>query len=213
LSDIDSDFSEDDEANVNIALLNKVRLLRDTFHRDFEKVTAERGSFANCYCGRQGERLPYGCQPKDHRFDQRTDRQRVQQRCCSITPFAAHFGAEALPELSAHFHNQAEALNYCKNKHMPLNGLAERQFKISLDGQSHKVKAMAVFTVHNVAPEETGLYHLDFTVGGQTVEIVQLDKTFYSRERARRQAEFAFISGDVEAYARRRIKSWIILGY
>ena len=72
---------------------------------------------------------------------------------------------------------------------------------------------MAVFTVHNVAPEETGLYHLDFTVGRQTVEIVQLDKTFYSRERARLQAEFAFISGDVEAYARRRIKSWIILGY
>jgi hypothetical protein len=104
-------------------------------------------------------------------------------------------------------------VNYCKNKHMPLNGLAEREFEISLDGQSHKVKAMAVFTVHNVAPEETGLYHLDFTVGGQTVEIVQLDKTFYSRERARLQAEFAFISGDVEAYARRRNKSWIILGY
>jgi len=82
-------------------------------------------------------------------------------------------------------------VNYCKNKHMPLNGLAEREFEISLDGQSHKVKAMAVFTVHNVAPEETGLYHLDFTVGGQTVEIVQLDKTFYSRARARLQAEFA----------------------
>jgi hypothetical protein len=58
-------------------------------------------------------------------------------------------------------------VSYCKNKHMPLNGLAEREFEISLDGQSHNVKAMAVFTVHNVAPEETGLYHLDFTVGGK----------------------------------------------
>jgi hypothetical protein len=58
--------------------------------------------------GAREKDFPYGCQPKDHRFDQRTDRQRVQQRCCGITPFAAHFGAEALPELSAHFHNQAE---------------------------------------------------------------------------------------------------------
>jgi hypothetical protein len=64
-------------------------------------------------------------------------------------------------------------VNYCKNKHMPLNGLAERELEISLDGQSHKVKAMAVFTVHNVAPEETGLYHLDFTVGGLTAGLLK----------------------------------------
>jgi hypothetical protein len=40
----------------------------------------------------------------------------------------------------------------------------------------------------------------------------QPDKTRYSREQAKRAAEFAFNSGEVEEYVRRQIQSWIHLG-
>jgi hypothetical protein len=34
------------------------------------------------------------------------------------------------------------------------NILAEKEFDISLDGQTHKVKGSAMFLVHDVAPQE-----------------------------------------------------------
>ena len=93
------------------------------------------------------------------------------------------------------------------------NILAENEFDISLNGQTHKVKATAVFLVHDVAPQEKGIYILNFTLGGQHAETIQLDETYYSREGARRAAEFAFSSGEVEAYVKSQIQSWINLGH
>ena len=93
------------------------------------------------------------------------------------------------------------------------NILAEKEFDISLDGQSHKVKATAIFLVHGIEPQEVGIYLLDFTLRGQSVETTQTDKTYYSREEARRVAELAFSSGQVESYAKRQIQSWINLGH
>jgi hypothetical protein len=92
------------------------------------------------------------------------------------------------------------------------NILAEKEFDISLDGQSHKVKATAIFLVHGIEPQEVGIYLLDFTLRGRSVETTQPDKTYYSREEARRAAELAFSSGQVESYAKRQIQSWINLG-
>ena len=37
------------------------------------------------------------------------------------------------------------------------NFLAEKEFDISIDGQTHKVKATAVFLVHGVEPQEVGI--------------------------------------------------------
>jgi len=92
------------------------------------------------------------------------------------------------------------------------NFLAEKEFDISIDGQTHKVKAMAVFLVHGVEPQKVGIYLLDFILGGQSVETSQPDKTYYTREQAR-AAELAFSSGEVESYAKRQIQSWINLGH
>jgi hypothetical protein len=83
-------------------------------------------------------------------------------------------------------------------------------FGIPLGGQSHKVKAVAVFVRLGY---EVGYYHLNFTLGGQHAETTQPDKTYYSREQAKRAAEFAFSSGQVEALARSQIQQWIHLGY
>jgi hypothetical protein len=92
------------------------------------------------------------------------------------------------------------------------NILAEKEFDISLDGQTHKVKATAVFLVHAVEPQEVGIYLLDFSLRGQSVETTQPDKTYYSREQARRAAELALSSGQVESYAKHQLKSWIQVG-
>ena len=93
------------------------------------------------------------------------------------------------------------------------NFLAGKEFDISIDGQTHKVKATAVFLVHGVEPQEVGIYLLDFIFGGQSVETSQPDKTYYTREQARRAAELAFSSREVESYAKRQIQSWINLGH
>jgi hypothetical protein len=93
------------------------------------------------------------------------------------------------------------------------NILAEKEFDISLDGQTHKVKGSAMFLVHDVAPQERGIYILNFTLGGQHAETTQPDKTYYSRERARQAVELAFSSGQVESYAKRQIQSWLNLGH
>jgi hypothetical protein len=93
------------------------------------------------------------------------------------------------------------------------NFLAEKEFDISLDGQTHKVKATAVFLVHDVAPQERGIYILNFTLGGQHAETTQPDKTYYSREEARQAVELAFSSGQVESYVKSQIKIWTALGH
>jgi hypothetical protein len=55
------------------------------------------------------------------------------------------------------------------------NILAEKDFDISLDGQTYKVKATAVFLVHGVEPQEVGIFLLDFTLRGKSVETTQPD--------------------------------------
>ena len=92
------------------------------------------------------------------------------------------------------------------------NFLAEKEFDISIGGQTHKVKATAVFLVHDVAPKERGIYILNFTLGGQHAETTQLDETYYSREQARQAVERAVSSGEVEAFVKRQIQTWINLG-
>ena len=93
------------------------------------------------------------------------------------------------------------------------NVLAEKEFDIPVDNQTHKVKATATFLIHDVAPQEKGIYILNFTLGGQHAETTQPDKTYYSREEARRAVERAFSSGEVEAYVKSQIQSWINLGH
>jgi hypothetical protein len=51
---------------------------------------------------------------------------------------------------------------------------------------------------------------LNFTLGGQHAETIQPDKT---REQARRAVERAFSSGEVEAFVKSQIQSWIKLGH
>ena len=89
--------------------------------------------------------------------------------------------------------------------------LAENEFDISLNGQTHKVKATAVFLVHDIAPKERGIYILNFTLVGQHAETTQLDKTYYSREQARQAVERAISSGEVEAYVKSQIQVGLIL--
>jgi hypothetical protein len=93
------------------------------------------------------------------------------------------------------------------------NILAENEFDISLNGQTRKVKATAVFLVHDVAPQERGIYILDFTLGGKHAETTQPDKTYYSREQARQAVERAVSSGQVESYVKSQIKIWTALGH
>src|SRR6476660_6714575 len=73
------------------------------------------------------------------------------------------------------------------------NFLAEKEFDISIDGQTHKVKATAVFLVHGVEPQEVGIYLLDFTLRGQSVETSQPDKTYYTREQANARSKVGLI--------------------
>ncbi len=89
------------------------------------------------------------------------------------------------------------------------NVLAEKEFDTPFDEQSHKVKVTAEFLVHDIAPQERGIYILNFTVGGRHAETTQPDKTYYSREQARGAVELAFNSGEVEAYVKGQIKTWI----
>jgi hypothetical protein len=104
--------------------------------------------------------------------------------------------------------NLSERQNCMANE----NVLAEKEFDIPVDDQNYKIKAMATFLIHDVAPQERGIYILNFTLGGQHAETTQLDEAYYSREGARRAAEFAFSSGEVEAFVKRQIQSWINLG-
>ena len=92
------------------------------------------------------------------------------------------------------------------------NILVEQEFDIPLGAQNYKVKAVAVFVAREVAPQEVGMYHLNFTFRGKQAEMCQLDKTHYSRKQAKRAAEVAFNSGKVKVYARSRIQSWINVG-
>ena len=92
------------------------------------------------------------------------------------------------------------------------NVLAEKEFDIPVDGETQKVKSTATFLIHDVAPQERGIYILNFALGGQHAETIKLDETYYSREGARRAAELAFSSGEVEAFVKRRIQTWIKLG-
>ena len=93
------------------------------------------------------------------------------------------------------------------------NVLAEKEFDIPVDDETHKVKATATFLIHDVAPQERGIYILNFTLGGQHAETTQPDKTYYSREQARQAVELAFSSGQVESYAKSQIQSWLNLGH
>jgi len=88
------------------------------------------------------------------------------------------------------------------------NVLAEKEFDIPVDDETQKVKATATFLIHDVAPQERGIYILNFALGGQHAETIKLDETYYSREGARRAAEFAFSSGQVEAFVKRQIQTW-----
>ena len=89
------------------------------------------------------------------------------------------------------------------------NVLVERDFTISHENVDYEIKARAVFaTPHGLV----GKYHLDFMSRGEWFSIWQPDKNLYSREQARKVAESAFNSGQVEAFAKREIQGWISAG-
>jgi len=90
--------------------------------------------------------------------------------------------------------------------------LAERAFTISHKGVSYPIKARAPFVPYGFQPEEVGVYHLIFMSRGETIHAWQPDKNLYSREEARKLAKSVFDSGQVEAFARREIESWINVG-
>jgi hypothetical protein len=97
------------------------------------------------------------------------------------------------------------------------NILVEQEFEIALGGQIHKVKGTAAFLVGGFVFTTGGMkeevsYLLNFTFRGQLAELFQPDKNRYSREEAKRAAERAFASGEVEAYVRSQLQSWIYLG-
>jgi hypothetical protein len=97
------------------------------------------------------------------------------------------------------------------------NVLVEQEFEIPLGGQTHKVKATAAFlgggfVLTTGGMKEEGSYLLNFTLRGQHAEMFQPDKNRYSREEAKRVAERAFASGQVEAHVRRQLQGWIYLG-
>jgi hypothetical protein len=92
------------------------------------------------------------------------------------------------------------------------NILVERDLTISHGGLNYDIKARAVSVTQGSQPEEVGNYHLDFTFKGKGFQMWQPDKNLYSRERARKVAETAFTSGQVETYAKREIQSWINIG-
>ena len=99
--------------------------------------------------------------------------------------------------------------NTFKNSNSIINSaLAERTFDVPLDCRVRKVIALALFTEDG---PDTGTYCLRFTIEGQTVPTMQPDKMHYSRAEAKKTAERAFTSGEVEALVEKKIKEWIFL--
>jgi hypothetical protein len=72
--------------------------------------------------------------------------------------------------------------------------------------------ARALFVSYGFQPEEVGVYHLTCMSRGENIHAWQPDKNLYSREEARKLAKSVFDSGQVEAFARREIESWINVG-
>jgi hypothetical protein len=92
------------------------------------------------------------------------------------------------------------------------NVLAEGSFAISHKDVNYAIKARADFMTRGFQPEEVGVYHLTFMWRGEPIHVWQPDKNLYSREEARKLAESDFNSGQVAAYAKREIQSWINVG-
>jgi hypothetical protein len=92
------------------------------------------------------------------------------------------------------------------------NLLLEREFDISLDGQNYTIKAWANFIVNKVAPQERGFYYFFFIFRGRETDPWRPNQTISSRKQAKEFAEFVFSSGQVEAYVRSRIQTWINVG-
>jgi hypothetical protein len=88
------------------------------------------------------------------------------------------------------------------------NILAERDFTISHKDTSYPIKVRALFMTHG----EVGDYHFTFMFRNKWFSVWQPDKNLYSREQAGKLAESDFNSGQVEAYAKRQIQTWINVG-
>jgi hypothetical protein len=73
---------------------------------------------------------------------------------------------------------------------------------------SYPIKVRALFMTHG----EVGDYHFTFMFRNKWFSVWQPDKNLYSREQAGKLAESDFNSGQVEAYAKRQIQTWINVG-
>jgi hypothetical protein len=89
--------------------------------------------------------------------------------------------------------------------------LLEKDFETSRDGLTYKVKATAVFLVHQLPPE-VGKWHVNFDVRTGQLTAYAPDQRLISKAAAQRAAEQAFDSGEVEQFIEANLKTWIIIG-
>jgi hypothetical protein len=88
--------------------------------------------------------------------------------------------------------------------------LLEKEFETSRDGFTYKVKATAVFLVHQLP--EAGKWHVNFDVRTGQPTAYAPDQRLISKAAAQRAAAQAFDSGEVERFIEANLKTWIIIG-
>ena len=92
------------------------------------------------------------------------------------------------------------------------NLLLEREFDVYLNGETYKIKAWAHLIAKKVFPQERGYYYFFFIFRGRETDPWRPHQAIYSRKQAKQSAEFDFSSGQVEAYVRSNIQTWINVG-
>jgi hypothetical protein len=95
--------------------------------------------------------------------------------------------------------------------------LAQRDLKLVAEGRKFNVKAAAVFVEAGRKPgrncqDQPGRFHIYFTSQTKGAILWEPDKTEYSREWAKRAAEFTIATEYVELFLHNNIKDWLALG-
>jgi hypothetical protein len=97
------------------------------------------------------------------------------------------------------------------------NLLAQRDLKLVAEGRRFNVKAVAVFveagrTFGRNCQDQLGRFHIYFTSQTQGAMLWEPDRTEYSREWAKRAAEFTIATEYVELFLQNNIEDWLALG-
>lgn len=88
--------------------------------------------------------------------------------------------------------------------------LRERELETSRDGFTYRVKATAVFLVHQFPEAEK--WHVNFDVQTSQPAVFAPDQRLMSKAAAQQTADEAFDSGVVKRIIERDLQSWIIIG-